>query len=391
MSSKSLLTETLPSVEAKEICPIAISNRDETEKSRKLASDVVDKIVSKKLFRMGLPKHLGGWEDNPVEVLKTFEVLASAEGSAGWLTWNNHLACTFGRFLDESTMNEVYSNPNHVYANSARPEGFAEETTDGYIMNGEWTLVSGCELSSWLALRCIVTQDGVPKKSSRGVEMRLFFISKEKIEIIDTWNVQALRGTGSHNVKVKDLFVEKRFAVDFDSPVAIDNAYSRLPIGCINAAGNASIALGLAQSGLNDLIKMGYERVTPGKNPDLRDRATVQAAVADGVSALAAARNQLHGSVNKIWELSLNKEQYSDKQLADVWSSSYKAATTAKATLSNVFSVAGTAALYTQSPIERANRDLHAVLQHGIIQPHWMNQAGMAYLGLEPTAAMFRI
>ena len=59
--------------------------------------------------------------------------------------------------------------------------------------------------------------------------------------------------------------------------------------------------------------------------------------------------------------------------------------------LTEIYAAAGTAALYTKSHIERTHRDIHAVLQHGIIQPHWMNQAGMAYVGLKPTGSMFRI
>ena len=96
-----------PSEAAKEIHTIGLNHRDETESSRKLAPAIIDKLKEHQLFRMGLPKHLGGWEDNPVETLKTYEILASAETSVAWVVWNNHLACTFGRFLEESSMNEI--------------------------------------------------------------------------------------------------------------------------------------------------------------------------------------------------------------------------------------------------------------------------------------------
>ena len=58
--------------------------------------------------------------------------------------------------------------------------------------------------------------------------------------------------------------------------------------------------------------------------------------------------------------------------------------------VSEIYAVAGTSSLYRNFKIERAHRDIHAILQHGIVQPHWMNQAGMAYVGLTPTGAMFR-
>ena len=59
--------------------------------------------------------------------------------------------------------------------------------------------------------------------------------------------------------------------------------------------------------------------------------------------------------------------------------------------VSEIYAVAGTASLYKKNRIERAHRDIYAILQHGIIQPRWIEQAGMAYVGLTPTAAMFRI
>lgn len=147
---------------------------------------------------MGLPKSLGGWEDNPVETLKVYELLASAEASVAWIVWNNHLACTFGRYLDNTSMQEVYNDPSHVYANSARPEGVAETVPRGYMVSGKWTLVSGCELADWFVLRCLVTSENSSKTLGPGANLKLFFIPKKAVEVVDTWNVDGLNGTGSH-------------------------------------------------------------------------------------------------------------------------------------------------------------------------------------------------
>ncbi len=390
-STPSLNTKkNLPTDSAKEIYELAISYREETENSRRLASAIVERLSDLELFRMGLPKTLGGWEDNPVETLKVYELLASAEASVAWIVWNNHLACTFGRYLDEASMKEVYNNPAHIYANSARPEGVAKTVSGGYMVSGQWTLVSGCELADWLVLRCLITSEGSPTTLGPNANLKLFFIPKKDVKVIDTWNVGGLNGTGSHDIVVEGAFVKEQYAVGFDSPVAIDNAYSRLPIGCLNAAGCAAMALGVLSAATDDLITMCIERVTPGKNPDLRDRTTVQAAIAKSKTLITSKRLQLHSSVAKLWEESQNKKTFTDEQLADVWAASCEAAREARAMVSEIYSVAGTSSLYKKFKIERTHRDIHAILQHGIIQPHWMDQAGMAYVGLTPTGAMFR-
>ena len=139
MSNTSTLKQTSlsPTEAALEIYDLAIKHRDETEQLRRMAPAVVDRMKDLQLFRLGLPKYLGGWEENPVEVFKVYELLASAEASVAWSAWNNHLACTFGRFLDQESMNEIYKNSSDVYANSARPEGVAEIVEGGYNF---WTL-----------------------------------------------------------------------------------------------------------------------------------------------------------------------------------------------------------------------------------------------------------
>lgn len=381
----------LPSDAANEIYDLAISYRDETENSRKIAPSVVSKLSELSLFKMGLPKSLGGWEGNPIEPLKAYETLASAEASVSWIVWNNHLACTFGRFLDQNSMNDVFKNPSHIYANSARPEGVATQTEEGYVVSGQWTLVSGCELADWFALRCLVISEGSPTTLGPGANLKLFFIPKEDIEVVDTWHVGGLKGTGSHDIIVKDTFVKESYAVDFESPVEVDNAYNRLPIGCINAAGCAAMALGVLKAATDELVGLCLERVTPGKSPDLRDRATVQATIAKSKTLLASRRSQLLNSVETLWNEAQQQNTFTDIQLADVWAAACEAARESRDMVSEIYAVAGTVSLYKKHRIERAHRDIHAILQHGIIQPHWMNQAGMAYVGLTPNGAMFRV
>lgn len=221
--------------------------------------------------------------------------------------------------------------------------------------------------------------------------MKLFFTPKKDVKIIDTWDVGGLNGTGSHDIVVKEAFVKEDYAVDFDTPVAVDTAYNPLHGGCINAAGCAAMALGVLKAAMDDLVDMCLEKVTPDKSPDLRDRATIQATIAKSETVLASKRAQLHHSVEVLWEETQQENTFTDIQLADVWAASCEAARKARDMVSEIYAVAGTASLYKKHKIERSHRDIHAILQHGIIQPHWMNQAGMAYVGLTPNGTMFRI
>ena len=90
------------------------------------------------------------------------------------------------------------------------------------------------------------------------------------------------------------------------------------------------MALGVLKAAMDDLVDMCLERVTPGKSPDLRDRATVQAAIAKSKTILASKRAQLHHSVEVLWEESQQKNTFTDIQLADVWAASCEAAREAR-------------------------------------------------------------
>lgn len=365
-------------------------NRDITESGRRLAPDVVRGLKAKRLCRLGLEPELGGTDEDPIETLKTFEFLASVEASVAWIVWNNHFAGTFGRFLDGDVREEVYGDVTHIYANSARPEGVAKVVDGGYSVSGKWTLVSGCEISDWFALRCIIQKGEDTPQLGPGTELRIMFVRREEAKIIDTWTVGGLRGTGSHDVEIHDSFVPAVRSISFSDKVKTNRDYSKLPIGCINSAGCASMALGLAQKGLDSLVELGLEGVSPGNNPDLRDRPPVQSAVANVTVQLRSARLYLHSTVQKLWDDTKANRPVSDSTLADVWAASHHAATTSRSALSEIFAATGTAALYVKSPIERAHRDIFAVLQHGIIQPHWMNQVGMVRMGIEAVGPMFR-
>ncbi|MFK7889526.1 MAG: acyl-CoA dehydrogenase family protein [Granulosicoccus sp.] len=372
------------------IIPVIKENRELTEQSRQLAPAVVDALRASGLCRLGLEKILHGTDEDPVDSLKVFEELAKAEGSVAWVVWNNHFAGTFGRFLNDELRADIYGNALEIYANSAIPQGVAKATEGGYEVSGTWPLVSGCHSSDWMALRAIV-QDGeeVPTLGP-GTELRIYFLRSSEVQILDTWDVGGLRGTGSHHVRADGVFVPANRSISFDDDIQQTSDYSKIPIMCMNAAGCASIALGLARVCIDTLIALGKERVTPGPRPDLRDHEAVQMVVAMTDVGLSAARMNLHNATTQLWHEVRDSSEPSDLTIAGVWAAAHHAATTARTVASDIYAAAGTAAMHTSSPIERAHRDIYAVLQHGIIQPHWMKQVAQVKMDPDSVTPAFR-
>jgi alkylation response protein AidB-like acyl-CoA dehydrogenase len=95
-----------------------------------------------------------------------------------------------------------------VTANSTRASGQAQIVDGGYRVSGRWSFVSGCELATWMVLLCLVREGEKPRLTPAGSpEIRFMLLPSTECEIIDTWTVGGLRGTGSHDVVVRDAFV----------------------------------------------------------------------------------------------------------------------------------------------------------------------------------------
>ena len=69
----------------------------------------------------------------------------------------------------------------------------------GFRFSGRWKYASGCEHCAWAFLGGTV--EGQPD------DRRIFVIPQSDYEIVDTWHVPGLKGTGSHDIVIKDAFV----------------------------------------------------------------------------------------------------------------------------------------------------------------------------------------
>ena len=135
-------------------------------------------------------------------------VKESSSCAVAWIVWNNSLLGFFTRFLSDEVRAEIFADRAWLYASSTRPTGRAVVEDGGYRISGRWSLVSGCMHAQWLAFMCMVEEDGEVQMLEPGVpHLRMAFVPKGSFEIVDTWHVGGLRGTGSHDVVVEDLAV----------------------------------------------------------------------------------------------------------------------------------------------------------------------------------------
>lgn len=376
---------------AKGLRDLIWSNRRETEERRQLAGAVVDAIVARNLGRMALPTEYGGLAVAPVDQLSVFETLAEVEASAAWIVWNSSGPCWFARFLAEDVRREIFGGPkSFLLASSTRPSGRATKNGGSYIVNGRWSLVSGCMHASWIPVMCLVEQEGKVEMIAPNVpHMRLVFAPRDAHEIHDTWHVGGLRGTGSHDCELRGVSIPASRSFAIGEPTLIDSALGRVPIVATMSAGCAAICLGIAAASLRALFELGGKVPVDG-GPGLRDRPAVQSLVATLETKIDAVRAWLRATADNLWRQT-QEGRVGNADLAEVFAAAVTTAQECRAAVRELHAVAGASSLYTDSPLERAHRDIHAVTQHIVIQPFWLEQAGRVRLGLEPTHPLFAI
>src|SRR5215469_6925972 len=238
---------------ARALRPRILAERERIENGRRLPHDLAQELAAAGFFRIFVPEVYGGLDLEPMAALEVYEELARADASVAWCVWNGNTHWTTARLAPE-VAGAIHADPDVIIANSTRASGKAEVVDSGYRVTGRWALVSGCQLADWMILLCTVHEDGKPRLSSVGApEDRFMLCPASACEIIDTWTVGGLRGTGSHDVVVHDLFVPFAFASGFfDSHVLPEPRY-RIPAFCRVIPGLGAMALGIACTAIETL------------------------------------------------------------------------------------------------------------------------------------------
>ncbi|HET8936391.1 MAG TPA: acyl-CoA dehydrogenase family protein [Polyangiales bacterium] len=367
--------------------PSLAESRAETERTRRLAPQLVAALDAANLFRLAVPRADGGLEAAPPAALSVLEELASVDAASAWIVWNHMLPALMSRFLDGDVRRTLLAGPAHMIANSTRPTGQAVRVPDGFRIKGRWSLVSGCELADHMLLRAIVAP---PTAATGGPpEMIMAYLPHSVCRILDTWHSGGLRGTGSHDVVVEDAFVLRSHCVWFDQPLQLTAALYRMPFAALLSAGCGSLCLGIAAGALQTLTELAQTKQLTDVPLSLRDQPRVLSELARMHSSLTAARLLLHDTTAQAWRSCEANEPVSIPARANMFAAAQHAAKAALQIVRSSYELAGASALYESCPIERAHRDIHAATQHVILSELWLEDAGRVALGVAPRSPLF--
>lgn len=374
-----------PTDMVKRLEPVLRENAMAAEAERNLTKAAMAAMVETGIFRTWMPRAFGGLEMAPTPAIQLFEEIARIDSAAGWVASNSCAITPLCQVLPDAGATEICADPDTVLAGGWFPPGSAVPVAGGYCVSGQWTFGSGCQHAHWLTAMGIIVDHGKPRIGPNGqpVQVMLFFPAAEA-EIVDTWHTLGMRGTGSHDIKLTEVFIPERRTFimgPFDHP----GSAFRGPLYAFRlwlfGPPIASVALGIARAAIEDCIALAGRKIPNNTQVALSDRSTVQDRVARAKAMVDAARAYLYRALDDTWAYLSSGAKITPEQGIPVQLATCHAVETAGRAVDLVHAVVGTSGIRNEHRFQQYFRDVHTVSQHGAGSPERFESVGKLLLG----------
>lgn len=215
-------------------------------------------------------------------------------------------------------------------------------------------------------------------------DARLVFFPAGDAEIIETWNVVGLQGTGSHDFAVTDLDVSPDHAMAFAFHPWPAGVLWRMPPMAVFFAPMAGVPLGIARAAIDELTRLAGEKTPYRSSRPLAQRDVVQSTVARAEASVRSAGAFLREALDDVWACAEAGDDISLRQRALVRLAVVNASQAGIGAVDRCFEAAGTTALFVTNPIQRCLRDVRSAGQHIVLSSAGFETVGRVLLGLDP-------
>jgi alkylation response protein AidB-like acyl-CoA dehydrogenase len=384
LSAGASLSSLLDAVRQAE--PVIRAHATEAERERRLSDPVADAMRARGLYRLWRPRDFGGLEVDPMTAFQVLEAVSRIDSAAGWNLQLSSGIDAIGAWFPDDGAKEIYDQLDASFGGSFFPSRRALAVDGGYRVTGQTPFVSGAHQARWFLGLAQIYDGDAPRLGADGAPLTILTMCPANdAVIVDTWRTMGMRGTGSHDVLMTDVFVPSRrtaLLAPYERP---GSAYQGplykftvwTAISCL-----ATVPLGIARAAIDDLLELAGRKTPAYLATPLRDRVTVQAAVGEAEATLGAGRAYLYEALREVWDKALEGHPIDmpgkmKLQLA----ASYAAAASAEA-VDLVHTAAGTTGIREENRFQRHFRDVHTIVHHAYISAGRYESGGQYFLGV---------
>ncbi|ATY10846.1 flavin-dependent monooxygenase [Amycolatopsis sp. AA4] len=362
----------------RDLLPVLRERAQETEDARRIPAESVKALQETGFFRLLQPKPYGGYEADPVTFYTAVKLIASACGSTGWVASILGVHPWHVALFDAKAQEDVWGEDHDVRISSSyAPMGKATVVEGGYRLSGRWSFSSGSDHCTWVLLGGPAFADGKP------VDFCTYLVPISDYSIVDVWDTVGLRGTGSNDIVVDDVFVPKHRALSFMATSKCKTPGQevnpgplyRLPYGSVHPSTITAPIIGMAQGAYDAHVEHQGKRVRAAyAGEQSKEDPFSKVRIAEAGSEIDAAWLQLTHNIDELYQLACKGEKLPFSTRLRVRRDQVRGTERAISAIDRLFENSGGRALQRGTPIQRFWRDAHAGRVHAA------NDAERAYV-----------
>jgi 3-hydroxy-9,10-secoandrosta-1,3,5(10)-triene-9,17-dione monooxygenase len=339
------------------LVPVLESRAAQAEQLRQIPRETVDDLIASGLIRIGNPERYGGQGVDLDMVHETGWELSRGCGSTGWCysLWATH-NWWLGHFPAQAQEEFFANGPDTIFSSGLNPAGGkAVPAPGGFRVTGRWSFSSGCDAARW-----VMVATGTP------TELTWLLLPRADYEIVDTWFASGMRGSGSKDIVIKDVFVPAHRTLDPNRAGESDftgwelhkRISYRVPLRALTGWDLAAPIVGMAQGAVDVLaarLRGGAASVA------------LQLRLAEASAEIDAARTLHRADVREMLERGARGEGLTELDRARFRRDKAFVTKLCVQAVNRLFEAAGARAIHESQPIQRFHRDAHAASHHAAL------------------------
>jgi alkylation response protein AidB-like acyl-CoA dehydrogenase len=339
---------------ARHVAGVAGREAEAGDLARQISGNVIGAMIETGLHRMMQPKAYGGLERPFLDLIEVIEIIARADGSAGWvfsvLAGHSSIVRRFSR----AAQDEVWgADPNALASSSFAPVGRLEFAAGGFVLSGDYSFSSGCDHAQWAIVGAMRPPQGDAAVDPRPL---LLLVPLTDVTIVDDWHTLGLRGTGSRTLRIAGKFVPAHRTL-----VATSQE------GTVEPLALAAAMVGMARGAVDAFVDIQKAKTgTRGRVPPVESE-LVQLTVGQAYAECEAAAALLTRDVARA--SLVEGADYPFSLRAELRGMGGLIARLATQAVDRVQIAGGGQAIYDNSMIQRRFRDVHGAAQHTALNP----------------------
>jgi indole-3-acetate monooxygenase len=374
---------------------VIVRGGNEAQQIRRAPQWCVDELIDAGLFRFAMPRELGGENASSMETVEILEAISAIDGSIGWnVMLGSEINAMVAGGMESALARKVYvDNPRVVMCGGggpgSKPSKAIEQADGSYKVWSQATFISGCHNAKWAMLAApLFDADGPILGPNGQPTARMFFMPRSEWEILDTWDMAGLRGSGSHAVQTEGGVCAPEY-LDVGlvtMPPNYDNPVFRMPVPLRLAYNKAAVALGVAKGALEAFAELAGSKTPLMSVSLLRDRPVAQQRMGEATAMYRAARSYLLDALAAVEdELHAGAPWPGAVTTQNARLACTHAANASMHAVDLIHNAAGTTAMRMDSPLERRLRDSHGCANHRWVAHPLYGELGKIMLGGEPS------